>query len=116
MGIAAYNRGSASLIRPFQEASDHARYVEESFRLLAAADAAMEYVRGVRTALADIQCGKGIAACQRRAHLDCHVGQSRLGKLLNAENAWRDAYGQRAVAFAALRMRKAAEYLMAWIP
>lgn len=116
MGIAAYNRGSASLIRPFQEASDHARYVEESFRLQTAADAALDFVRGVRTALAEIQCGEGIAACQRRAYLNCHVGRSRMDKFRNAENAWRDAYGQRPVAFAALRMRKAAEYLMAWIP
>lgn len=116
MGAAAEHRGCANLIRPFQEAIDHANYVEESFRLLIAADAAVEYVRDVRAKLAEIQSGRGIAASQRRAYLNCRVGQSRLGKLIKAEMAWRDASTQRAVAFAALDMSKAAKFLMAWIP
>lgn len=116
MGAAAYNRGTANLVRPFQEAIDHANYVDESIRLLVAADAAVEFCREVNAKLAEIQSGKGIAASQRRAHLNCHVGQNRLGKYRAACDVWREAYGQRSVAFAALKMRKAAEHLMAWIP
>ncbi len=116
MGVAAYRRGSANLVRPLQEAVDHANYVDESFRLLVAADAAVEFCREVNAKLAEIHAGKGIAAAQRRAYLECHVGQNRRAKYIAACTEWRDAYGQRPVAFAALKMRKAAEFLMEWIP
>lgn len=116
MGAAKENRGCAVLVRPFQEASDYRAWADESMRLLVAADAAVEFCRDINSRLAEIESGKGIAAAQRRAYLNCHVGQVRFSKYLDACNVWRDAYGQRPVAFAALRMRKAAEHLMAWIP
>jgi hypothetical protein len=116
MGAAAYNRGTRAIGADIEAMIDHDRRTEEGFRLLAAADAAEEFCREVNTKLAEIQNGKGIAPVQQRAHLNCHVGQSRLSKYAIARDAWRETYGQRNVAFAALRMRKAAEFLMQWIP
>lgn len=116
MGAAHEQRGIVNLTRPFQQAVDDANFVDECFRLLVAADEAAEYCRDVNTKLAAILAGKGIAAGQQQAYLNCRVGRSRLDKYLDARTRWIDARTQRQVAFSALEMRKAAEYLMAWIP
>jgi hypothetical protein len=116
MGIAAYNRGSKVLSRPFEESLEDARVSEEAMRLLIAAERAVEYCREVNGLIAEMRHAKGIRGPHQRAYLDCNIGRNRFGKYLAACAAWREACGQRTVAFRALEMREAAKRLLAWIP
>lgn len=115
MGVAAYNRGTASILRPFQEAAEHNRWVEDSLRAFAAAEKAVEYCRNVNSLMAEIHAHKGIRLAFAQANLNSCVGQKRRGKYLDACEKWRDARPGRQEWFAAMDMHKAAKSLIEWL-
>jgi len=115
MSIAAYNRGTAALMRPFQEKADHERWVETSIRTAIKAQEADEYCRRLNSILADVSACKGLRYVFAQANLASHVGQIRRAKYLSACDAWREASGQRRVWLASLEKQKAGKALAAWL-
>lgn len=115
MGVAAYNRGTQSILRPLREAAEHDRWVENSLRTFVAAEKSVEYCRNVNSLLAEIHGHKGIRLAFAQANLNSHVGQRRRDKYLAACAIWRGAKPGRSEWFAALNMGEAAKNLMEWL-
>lgn len=115
MGIAAYNRGTRALMRRFEEAAEHERWVENSLRLCAKAEEGDVFCHCLNGLLADVSAAKGLRYIHAQALLAGHVGQTRLKKYMDATTVWRDAAGQRPVWFASLAKFAAAKRLADWL-
>ena len=115
MGIAAYNRGTIALMRPFEEAAEHDRWVETCIRTVVKVDEADNYCRRLNSMLAEVSSSKGLRYVFAQPNLAGHIGQLRLKKYLHACNVWREASAQQRVWMASLAKQKAGKALASWL-
>jgi hypothetical protein len=115
MGAAAMRRGDINLRRPFDEASDTARWLEDSMNMYLAAEKSVERCREINSTLADVASCKGLRYVFAQANLDSCVGQKRRDKYLAACDRWRDQKPGRREWCAAIDMKNAGNRLMEWL-
>jgi hypothetical protein len=108
-------RGDASLRRPFDEAAEHARWVDDSFRAMLAAERTVTWCRAFNGLLADISACRGLRWVFAQANLRSHVGQVRLAKYLAAYQVWREQPPGRPEWFATMDMAKTGKHLASWL-
>jgi hypothetical protein len=115
VGAAHNQRGVRNLTRPFQEASDTARWIDDCMNLYVASIKCVERCRDANALLAEIAAHKGVRYAAAKAALAGHVGQVRRAKYLAAVDLWRDQRPGRREWCAAIDMDQARKSLLGWL-
>jgi hypothetical protein len=119
MGIAAYNRGTKVLLERLHAADDEAREIEGLLQAVVRAEELESECRNIRGRIADSLQRKGLKGAYVPRTVKSRGYQSRMRKVIDSENAWRDSPGpeRRPMrhCFLVTRMHAALRHLENWL-